>query len=49
MLLIKICYNKWNGIANGISWPSLKPDEDMGIATTFGVQGGTGSLLVIIV
>ncbi|CAB4415183.1 unnamed protein product [Rhizophagus irregularis] len=30
--------------ANGISWPSLKSDENLGIATTFGVQGGAATV-----
>ncbi|RIA82424.1 HSP20-like chaperone [Glomus cerebriforme] len=30
--------------ANGISWPSLKSDENLGITTTFGVQGGTATV-----
>ncbi|RIB15738.1 HSP20-like chaperone [Gigaspora rosea] len=30
--------------ANGISWPSLKVDEDFGTTTTFGVQGGNATV-----
>ncbi|CAG8481619.1 8637_t:CDS:2 [Dentiscutata erythropus] len=30
--------------ANGISWPSLRADEDSGTATTFGVQGGNATV-----
>ncbi|CAG8621755.1 11568_t:CDS:2 [Funneliformis caledonium] len=30
--------------ANGISWPSLRSDEDLGPATTFGVQGGEATV-----
>ncbi|CAG8801903.1 12353_t:CDS:2, partial [Racocetra persica] len=30
--------------ANGISWSSLRVDEDFGSATTFGVQGGNATV-----
>ncbi|RHZ88474.1 hypothetical protein Glove_22g19 [Diversispora epigaea] len=30
--------------ANGISWPSLRSDEDYGATTTFGVQGGDATV-----
>ncbi|CAG8537936.1 2332_t:CDS:2 [Cetraspora pellucida] len=29
---------------NGISWPSLRVDEDFGSSTTFGVQGGNATI-----